>query len=584
MRLGLRGRILLLVLVALAPPTIVSVVVELEERHEARTHAQDDLLGTTRLLRADVERVVSGTASLLAAISKELAGPPNRRRCEQLLGLVPRATARYSSVGMALPGGAVHCGATRKGLARPTDQVDVSSAGWFRAAQRSGRFALGDLSTDPLTDMRALVAAQPVPGRPHQAPRILFAAVDLHSLAEATALTHAPLGTTFLLLDSRGTLVARAPAIRELVGRRLDDTPLVRTVLKRRRGTAELEGLDGVRRIEGFAPIGGPAGGRLFAVAGRDSAAVFADPNGDLRRFAILGVLGVALALALSYAATRLLLMRWTSAIVESARRFGAGDLTARAPVPRGLGELSDVADALNSAAEDIEKRQREQAALMAELVAAEEETRRRIAADIHDDTAQAVAAAGLRLDALIGDLRDPVSRETAANARHALVEANKRLRRLLFELRPPALDEAGLAAALELFLTDGFSHDGLDWRVEDRLDGEPSPDVRAILYRVALEALTNVRKHANARMVGVLLERRGVGVAVRVRDDGAGFELPPPDAPPEHGHIGLLSMRERAEAAGGRFALSSRPGAGTTVDFWMPEPNGRASSGSLGA
>jgi signal transduction histidine kinase len=584
MRLGLRGRILLLVLVALAPPTIVAVVAELNERGEARTRAQRDVLDITNLVRADVERVISGTASFLGAISKELAGPPNRRRCEHLLGLVPRATARYSSVGVARPGGAVYCGATRMGLARPMDEADVSGAGWFRAARTSGGFVLGELGRDPLTGARALVAAQPVPGRPGGAASVLFAAVDVRSLTDATALGNAPRGTTFLLLDHRGTLVARAPAMKNLVGHRLRGEPLVHTVLERRRGTAEIEGLDGVRRIQGFAPLGGPAGDRLFVVVGRESASVFADPNNDLRRFAALGIFGVGLALALSYVATRVLLVRWTSAIVESARRFGAGDLTARAPVPRGLGELTDVANALNSAAEDIERRQREQAALMAELVAVEEETRRRVAADIHDDTAQAVAAAGLRLDALIADLRDPQARETAANAREALAEANRRLRRQLFELRPPALDRAGLAAALELFLTDSFSHDGFDWRVENLLDREPSPEVRAILYRVALEALTNVRKHARAGTVEVVLERRGVGVAVRVRDDGKGFELPPPNAPAEPGHIGLVSMRERAEAAGGRFSLASSPGRGTTVDFWMPEPDGRPNPGFRGA
>jgi signal transduction histidine kinase len=141
--------------------------------------------------------------------------------------------------------------------------------------------------------------------------------------------------------------------------------------------------------------------------------------------------------------------------------------------------------------------------------------------------------------------------------------------------LRPPALDEAGLAPALELFLTDSFAHDGFDWRVENRLEGEPSPEARAILYRVALEALTNVRKHADASQVEVLLERRGVGVLLCVRDDGSGFDLPEPDAPAQPGHIGLVSMRERAEAAGGRFAMTSAPGRGTTVEFWMPEKDG---------
>jgi signal transduction histidine kinase len=181
----------------------------------------------------------------------------------------------------------------------------------------------------------------------------------------------------------------------------------------------------------------------------------------------------------------------------------------------------------------------------------------------------------GLRRDALVADLDDGDARETAEKARRTLAEANRRLRRLLFELRPPALDRAGLAVALEFFLTDAFGQDGVDWRVENRLEQEPNPEVRAILYRVAQEALTNVRKHADARLVEVLLERRGVGVAVRVRDDGEGFEVPVPDVPAESGHIGLVTMRERAEAAGGRFALTSAPGRGTTVEFWMPESNG---------
>jgi signal transduction histidine kinase len=576
MRLGLRGRIVLLVVVALVPPTVVAIVTELTERREARRHAQEDLLGTAQLVRADVRRVIAGTADVLGALSRNLAKRPDPRSCQRLLGLVPRATTRYSSAGAALADGTVYCGATQKGLVPPGETANVARAEWFRAAQRRDGFALAHFGTDPLSRMRALVAAQPIPGPPGRSGRILFAAIDVRSLTEGTALKDAPRGTTFVLIDDRGTILARVPGLRGAVGHRLRDQPLVKTVLRRRQGTAEVEGLDGVKRIQGFAPVGGPGGERLFVAAGRSSSAVFADPNEDLERFAVLGFLGLALALLLSYLASKLLLERWTSAVVDSARRFGAGDLTARAPVPRGFGELTDVATALNSAAEEIEHRQAEQAKLMAQLVAVEEETRRRIAADVHDDTAQAVAAAGLRMDALIGELTDPGAREAALEARKALGEANRRLRRLLFELRPPALDEAGLAAALELFLTDSFDHDGFDWRVDNRLTAEPSPESRTVLYRVALEALTNVRKHAHANSVDVLLERRGVGVAVRIRDDGEGFELPAPDAPPRRGHIGLASMRERAEAAGGRFALTSTPGEGTTVDFWMPESNGR--------
>jgi signal transduction histidine kinase len=584
MRLGLRSRILVLVLVVLTPPTVVAITVAIEERNEAREHARRDVLDSTRVVAADIGRVIGATGTFLAAVSEDLGHRHSRDHCKRLLALVPRATDRYASVGVASANGRVFCGSTLKGFIQPMDPVDVSHKAWFRGAQAGGRFLLADYGMDPLSGIPVLMASYPIPGGRSAPPSILFAGLDARRLADATAFGDTPRGTTFALLDDRGTVIARAPQMPHLIGRRLPERPLVETVLRRRQGTQELPGLDGVNRIQGFAPVGGRAGGRLYVVGGRETAEVLADPNADLRRFLLLSALGTVLALALSYVGTKLLLGRWTAGVVDSARRFGAGDLTARATVPRGLGELTDVANALNSAAEDIERREGQQAALLAQLVAAEEETRRRIAADIHDDTAQAVAAAALRIDALVGDLSDPVARETASNARQALVEANKRLRRLLFELRPPALDEAGLAAALESFLIDGFSDDGVDWRVENRLSDEPSPEMRAILYRVALEALTNVRRHARASVVEVVLERRGVGVAVRVHDNGRGFDPPAPDATVEHGHIGIVTMRERAEAAGGRFVLESMPGGGTTVDFWMPEPNGTPNPGGRGA
>jgi signal transduction histidine kinase len=571
MRLGLRGRILMLVLVALLPPTAVAVIVALEERSDARSHAQTDLLDATRLAAADAQAEVDATARFLSAVAEDLAARPGVKHCQRLLALVPRSTDLYSSVGVASPNGRVYCGTTTRGLVQPLERVDVSNTAWFRRAQTQPAFVLGDLGAGPFSRMTALLASHAVDRGRFKRPAVVFAALDVNQLTKAIGLQDSPRGTKYLILDHRGQLVARVPTPARGAGRSVE-RPLVETVLREHQGTTEVKGPDGTSTIYGFAPVGGTAGGRMFISAGRTSESVFADPNHDLRRYLVLAGLGLIVALGLSYVVTALLLGRWSSAVVESARRFGAGDMTARAPVPRGLGELTDVANALNAAALDIEHRQEAQARLLTELVAAEEETRRRIALDIHDDTAQAVAAAGLRMDALAAELKDPAEREAVLNARTALGEANRRLRRLLFELRPPALDEAGLGPALELFLTDSFAHDGFDWRVENRLEDEPTPEARAILYRVALEALTNVRKHANASMVEVLLERRGVGVVLRVRDDGGGFHLPAPDAPAEPGHIGLVSMRERAEAAGGSFAMISTPGSGTTVEFWMPE------------
>ena len=107
------------------------------------------------------------------------------------------------------------------------------------------------------------------------------------------------------------------------------------------------------------------------------------------------------------------------------------------------------------------------------------------------------------------------------------------------------------------------------DWRVDNRLDGEPAPEIRAILYRVALEALTNVRKHADAGLVEVLLERRGVGVAVRVRDDGAGFDLPAPTRRPSP-----------ATSGSSRCASARRPRAGASRSRARPARARSSTSG----
>ncbi len=96
------------------------------------------------------------------------------------------------------------------------------------------------------------------------------------------------------------------------------------------------------------------------------------------------------------------------------------------------------------------------------------------------------------------------------------------------------------------------------------------SLEVRTICFRIAQEALWNVRKHGKASRVDVLTESRDGGIFVRIRDDGVGFR-PDEAEPPPSGHLGLASMKERTEMAGGWLRLQSEPGRGTTVEYWIP-------------
>jgi len=206
---------------------------------------------------------------------------------------------------------------------------------------------------------------------------------------------------------------------------------------------------------------------------------------------------------------------------------------------------------------------------LLSRLVDAQEEERRRLAGEIHDDSVQIMSAVGVRLETLRRRLADSPHLEAVAGLERTVQQSIGRLRQLLFELRPPALDREGLVPALRMYVDRMEPDEGQTYRVENGIVSEPRPDTRLVLYRIAQEALTNARKHAGPATVELSLTERDRGVVLRVRDDGRGFDPSRPTLLP--GHLGLSSMRERAEMAGGWLRVQSTPTEGTVVEAWVP-------------
>jgi PAS domain S-box-containing protein len=236
----------------------------------------------------------------------------------------------------------------------------------------------------------------------------------------------------------------------------------------------------------------------------------------------------------------------------------------------RDMSDRKRIEAELEASFELVRKAGVERQELLGHLVRAEEAERLRISSDIHDDSIQAMAAAGLRLQ----QLRRRVTAATEVEALDKLEEAIEgsidRLRHLMFDLRPINLDRAGLAAALRAQLERIRSDVGLEFEVENRVTSEPPSETRFILYRIAMEALVNVRKHARAHRVQVRLADVNRGWHVQIDDDGDGFE--PPNGGSVPGHLGLTAMRERAQIAGGWWKMESRPGSGTSISFWVPD------------
>jgi PAS domain S-box-containing protein len=212
---------------------------------------------------------------------------------------------------------------------------------------------------------------------------------------------------------------------------------------------------------------------------------------------------------------------------------------------------------------------------LLQRLVNVQEEERRRIAGDIHDDSIQAMTAVLYRLALLRKHADDPGQLGRIDALETAVGASLERLRTLVFDLRPPVLDEVGLVAALRQYLKEAEAHGGFSTQLRDRLTSEPPGELRVIAYRIAQEALTNVRSHARASTVEVAVGEAEGGLLVRIADDGTGFRSDRAEEHPRPGHLGLASMRERAAMAGGWCQIDSRPGRGTTVEFWLPAAAG---------
>ena len=201
-------------------------------------------------------------------------------------------------------------------------------------------------------------------------------------------------------------------------------------------------------------------------------------------------------------------------------------------------------------------------------VVEAQELERARLARELHDETGQALTSILLGLKPLEQLAESDEAREAVASLRALVVSTLQDVRRLAVELRPAALDDFGLVAALERLVETFEEQSGLTVDLETQLGAERlSKEAETALYRVIQEALTNIVKHSGARRVSIVLRRNLDAVVAVVEDDGSGFD---PHAARADA-LGISGMRERVSLAGGRLQVESRPGSGTTIVAEVP-------------
>jgi signal transduction histidine kinase len=380
-----------------------------------------------------------------------------------------------------------------------------------------------------------------------------------------------PAGSVITILDERGVVLAHSPGYEAWVGRDLSHVPWVQQALQRRQGSEELVGVDGVTRLSAYTMATRVP---WLVYVGLPSQVVLGWERVALLRNLWLGVLALAAAVVLAWLVASRITAPLRRLAIDAAA-LGAGDLARRTRVDT-RDEVGVLAAVFNQMAEAVERREAQLRELVGRLQLAQEEERRRIASEVHDGLVQVAASAHQHLQTF-ADCHAPASpgARTALDRAVELVQRTVReARRVIAGLRPTALDDFGLATALQLEV-EALRAEG--WPVSyeaDLGDGRLPPTIETALFRVAQEALTNVRKHAGHTRVALSLQRRGPLVRLEVRDWGRGLGAAGPAEGARPGErVGLLGMRERVALLGGRCAAEGRPGAGTRVVAEVPLP-----------
>jgi two-component system, cell cycle sensor histidine kinase and response regulator CckA len=369
---GLRGRLLLLVFLAVLPAFALTWYTGSQDRQRQREAVASDTVALARILANDQERAIDGTRQILS----ELATVPEVRggeaqRLRTFFVVLMKLYPGYSSFLLLDATGNVVVA-----LPAPAHPVNFSDRPWFQRAIGTRDFAVGDYQVGQLTGKRVVVGAWPVLDDTGRVVSVLAAGLDVTWLNQIAATAQLPPGAVLVLLDRHGVVLARYPETAGVPGQGLGERALTVEMQGRAEGTIEVVGEDGNARVYAFTAVNGrvETGLRLAVGIPRERA------YGPVERLQVRHLLALFLAMALTlgaawFAAERFVLRRVES-LLDATRRLAAGDPAARTRLPYGHGELSDLARAFDEMASAVQAREAERAEAEQELRRSDERFR----------------------------------------------------------------------------------------------------------------------------------------------------------------------------------------------------------------
>ncbi len=289
----------------------------------------------------------------------------------------------------------------------------------------------------------------------------------------------------------------------------------------------------------------------------------------------VVSAIGILAATVLTIILTRPIV-----SLVRATQAVGRGDFSQHVQrwADDEIGELSEAFNAMTEGLGRAEKeraeREQQRAYYLSQIIAAQEDERKRIARELHDETGQALASLMVGLRNVEEAPTDDEVRRRLNDLRQITANTLEDVRQMSIDLRPSVLDDHGLVVALTRYTQDygARHHVPVDFQTVG-LNGERlSPPIETALYRIVQEALTNVAKYAQARHVSVLLEKRSDQISAIVEDDGRGFDVESAlSSATLNRRLGLYGMQERAALCGGTVTIESQAGGGTSVFVRIP-------------
>ena len=348
---SLRVRLLLLVLLAVAPALGMILYTAREQRRLATLQVQHNMLQLSRLAASHQDDLIEGARQLLVTLARlpQVRGA-TPAACRALFADLLKQHQGYSNLGVITPNGDVVCSGLP--LRGPTNLADRA---YFRRALETRDIAIGEYQIGRITGKATVNFGYPVLDEAGRTQAVVFAALDLAWLNQFARQAQLPLGTSLIVIDRTGTILVAYPDSEKWVGQSAAEAPFIKIILTQHEGAIEAPGLDGVPAVHGFTPLDGtPGSGYVYVSISNLRKLAFADANRVLvRNLTWLGLVTLLISVT-AWVGANVFLLRPVNALGRAADRLAAGDLASRVQVTRA-DELGALASAFNVMADRLQ-------------------------------------------------------------------------------------------------------------------------------------------------------------------------------------------------------------------------------------